>query len=148
MTDKREDILVRLLAIYRTVTGVVHVARNEQVADDWNFPAILLLDSDEGADESALGRGRPANAPNRVTMTPETFLLLGDLPEKVGTELNRYRARIIKAVLTDVELETIVGGNGEIAYRGCATSLSRGREMLGDIGLDFSITYKLNPADL
>ena len=148
MTDKREDILVRLLAIYRTVDGVAKVARNEQAADDWNFPALLLLDADEEGEEAALGRGRPANAPIRVTMTPETYLILGKLPEDVGTELNRYRARIVKAVLTDAELLTIVGTNGQIAYLGCASSLSRGREIIGDIGLNFEITYILNPADL
>ena len=147
MTDKREDILVRLLAIYRTVAGVKKVARNEQAADDWNFPALLLLDADEEA-EDATGRGRPATVPVRVTMTPETYLILGELPENVGSELNRYRARIIKAVLSDAELLTFVGQNGEIAYQGCATSLTRGREIIGDIGLNFAITYRLDAVAL
>ena len=147
MADKREAILVRLLAIYRTVDGVATVARNKQVAVDWNWPALLLLDADEES-EDALGRGRPPTGLARVTMTPETYLILGELPENVGTELNRYRARIVKAVLTDAELLTIVGTNGQIAYRGCATSLSRAREIIGDIGLEFAITYVLNPADL
>ena len=147
MSDKREDILVRLLAIYRTVDGVKKVARNEQVADDWNYPALLLLDADEEAEDTT-GRGRPPTGLTRVTMTPETYLVLGELPENVGRELNRYRARIIKAVLTDAELLTIVGKNGEIAYLGCATSLSHGREIIGDIGLNFAITYKLNQSDL
>ncbi len=148
MADKREQILVRLLAIYRTVEGVAKVARNEQIAGDDAFPALLLIDADEEGEEAALGRGRAPTAPIRVTMRPETYLILGDLPENVGTELSRYRARIIKAVLTDAELATIVGTNGEIAYLGCATALSRGSEIIGDIGLDFAITYKMNPADL
>ena len=33
-------------------------------------------------------------------------------------------------------------------YLGCATSLSRGREIIGDIGLNFAITYRLGPAGL
>lgn len=147
MSDKREDILVRLLAIYRTVDGVAKVVRNEQVADDWDFPALMLLDADEEA-EDRTGSGRPPTGVVRVTMTPETYLILGALPENVGSELNRYRARIVKAVLSDAELLTIVGKNGEIMYSGCATSLARGREIIGDIGLNFSITYKLNQADL
>ncbi len=147
MSDKREDILVRLMAIYRTVDGVAKVVRNEQVADDGNFPTLLLLDADEEAEDTT-GRGRPPTGLVRVTMTPETYLILGDLPENVASELNRYRARIVKAVLSDAELLTIVGKNGEIAYLGCATSLTRGREIIGDIGLNFAITYKLNQADL
>ena len=147
MTDKREAILVRLLAIYRTVDGIATVARNKQVAEDWKWPALLLLDGDEEAEE-ALGRGRPPTGLARVTMTPETYLILGELPENVGTELNRYRARIVKAVLTDAELLTIVGKNGEIAYLGCATTLTLARNIIGDLGLNFAITYVLNQADL
>ena len=147
MSDKRENILVRLMAIYRTVDGVSKVARNEQVADDWHFPALLLLDADEEAEDTT-GRGRPPTGVVRVTMEPETYLILGGQPENVGTELNRYRARIIKAVLSDAELLTIVGKNGEIAYLGCATSLTRGSQIIGDIGLNFEIAYVLNQADL
>ncbi len=98
MTDKREAILVRLLAIYKTVLGVKRVARNEQVAEDWEFPAILLLDADEEPAPPEPGNTRPATAPKLVTMTPETYLIFGGLPEKVGSELNRFRARVIKAV--------------------------------------------------
>ncbi len=148
MTDKREAILVRLLAIYRTVDGVATVARNKQVANDWEFPAIELLDADETlADPKPGARPAPDGLSLRI-MTPETYLILGDLPENVGTELNRYRARIVKAVLTDAELLALVGRNGEIVFEDCATSLARAREIIGEMGLSFSFTYVLNPADL
>ncbi len=109
MSDKREDILARLLAIYKTVVGVAKVARNEQVAEDWNFPALLLRDPGDDAEDAEDARSRPATAPIRVTMTPETYLILGELPETVGTELNRYRARIVKAVQA-VSSEPVSGG--------------------------------------
>ncbi len=147
MSDQRELILVRLLAIYKTVDGVKRVSRNEQVAEDWEFPAILLLDADEESDDTADGR-RPVNRTSMVVMSPETYVIFGGLPENVGSELNRYRARIIQAVLTDTELATLVGTNGDVAYLGCATSLSRGRELIGDIGLNFSIRYYLKPTAL
>ncbi len=113
MTDKREAILVRLLAIYKTVLGVKRVARNEQVAEDWEFPAILLLDADEEPAPPEPGNTRPATAPKLVTMTPETYLIFGGLPEKVGSELNRFRARVIKAVLTDAEPRKARTGSSE-----------------------------------
>ena len=146
--DRREDILVRLLAVCRTVDGVVKVARNEQVADDWDFPAVIVLDADEEADAAAFGRNRPAQAPNLVTMTPELYVILGEVPEAVGTELNRLRIRILKAVLTDAELLTIVGTNGEIRYESCATGLARGRQIIGEMGLVFGFTYPLKPTEL
>ena len=146
--DKREAILVRLLAICRTVAGVAKVARNEQVADDWDFPAVIVLDADEQADEAAFGRNRPPRAPNLVTMTPELYVILGETPEAVGSELNRLRARILKAVLTDAELAAIVGTNGEIRYESCATGLARGRQMIGEMGLVFAFVYLLEPAKL
>ncbi len=148
MLDRREDILVRLLAVCRTVDGVAKVARNEQVTNDWDFPAVIVLDADEEADEAAFGRGRPARSPNLVTMTPELYVILGETPEAVGSELNRLRARFIKAVLTDAELGGLVGTNGEIRYQACATGLARGRQMIGEMGLVFSFTYVLRPAEL
>lgn len=146
--DKREDILVRLLAVCRTVVGVAKVVRNEQVTDDWDFPALILLDADEEADDAAFGRNRPPQAPKLVTMTPELYVILGEVPEAVGTELNRLRVRILKAVLTDAELAAIVGTNGEIRYESCATGLVRGRQIIGEMGLVFAFVYLLEPTKL
>ncbi len=148
MSDQRELILVRLLAIYKTVLDVKRVSRNEQVAEDWEFPAILLLDADEESEDDVSNRSRPINRVSMVVMTPETYILFGGLPENVGSELNRFRARVVKAVLTDTELATLVGTNGDVVYLGCATSLTRGRELIGDIGLNFSIKYLLKPDTL
>ncbi len=148
MSDQRELILARLLAIYKTVDGVKRVSRNEQVAEDWEFPAILLLDADEDSDDTVSNRNRPVNRTSLIVMSPETYVIFGGLPEDVGSELNRFRARVVKAVLTDAELATLVGTNGDVVYLGCATSLTRGRELIGDIGLNFSIKYLLKPDTL
>ncbi len=145
--DKREDVLVRLLAICRTVVGVQVVERNKQIGSDWNLPAISLFDGDEEASED-FDPGHPPRTPALVTMAPELFVRLGDTPDGVGTELNRMRARILKAILTDAELVTIVGSNGQIRYEACATSLARGREILGEMGLVFRVVYVLTPSEL
>ena len=81
-------------------------------------------------------------------MTPEIYLLLGAKPENVGTEINALRATFIKSVLTDAGLLLIVGTNGDIRYEGCATSLARGRNMEGEMGISFSFAYTLRPEDL
>ena len=145
--DRREDILVRLLAVLRTV-GAATVERNLQVADDGNFPALQMMDGDEEADDSPFGRARPPNAPNMIAMTPHVHILLGEVPEDVGTELNRWRVRLLKAVLNDTALGNLVTTNGEIRYEALAVSLQRGRQIIGEMGLVFTFVYPLKPAEL
>lgn len=149
MADKREQILVRLVEIAEGVSGVIYAARNVGNIDDEDRPAIVIMDADEAADDGdGSGVARGTNAKRRVGLTPEIYILLGDKPEKIGTELNAFRAALIKAVLTDSTLQGIVGANGGIRYEGCATALSRGRSMEGEMGVSFTFTYILNPAEL
>ncbi len=143
--DKREDVLVRLLAILRTVVGVQVVERNKDIASDWNLPAITLKDGDEDAADD-FDPGHPPRTPLMIVMVPALFVRLGDTPDGVGTELNKMRARILKAILTDTELKTIVGTNGQIRYEASAPSLAHGREILGEMGMVFRIVYVLNPS--
>lgn len=147
MADKREQLLSRLLVVAQGLPGIAGAFRNKDEISDKARPAIVILDSDEAADD-ADPPNRPSRSPRRVAMTPEIYLLLGAKPENVGTEINAFRARFIKAVLGDAELLAIVGTNGDIRYEGCATSLARGRNMEGEMGISFSFTYVLRPEDL
>ena len=147
MADKREQLLSRLLAIAQSIPGIASAVRNKDEISDKARPAIVILDADEVADD-ADPASRPSRAPRRIAMTPEIYLLLGAKPEHVGPEINALRAKFIKAVLTDSELLAIVGTNGDIRYEGCATSLARGRNMEGEMGISFSLTYVLRPEDL
>ena len=148
MPDTREDILVRLLTVASGVMGIATAERNAQVAEEWDFPAAIVLDADEQADERASGRGRPANAPNLVAMTPEVYLILAEDAENVGTALNRLRARLIKAVLGDAALLALTADGRGIRYEAAATGLGRGRSMIGEMGVSFTFTYLLKPAEL
>ena len=118
MADKRELLLSRLLTIAQGISGVASAVRNKDEISDKARPAIVI------------------------------YLLLGAKPEHVGPEINALRATFIKAVLTDGELLAIVGSNGDIRYEGCATSLARGRNMEGEMGISFSLTYTLRPEEL
>lgn len=148
MADRRERILAQLLVVAKSVDGVKKAVRNQKGLSDDQMPGIVIYDSDEDADDRDVGRSRPPNAPNMVTMTPEILLLLAGLPENVGEEINSFRAKFLKAVMTDSDLRTIVGSNGEIRYRGCATGLTQGRQMSGEMGVSFAFTYPLLPAEL
>ncbi|MCW2854367.1 MAG: hypothetical protein JWM84_4031 [Nocardioides sp.] len=146
--DRREAILARLLEIAAAIPGIVLAARNRPDFSDRARPAILILDADETADDREKGRGRAANAPNLVGMTPEIHVLLGGKHEQIGTQINALRVLLLKAVLTDEALRTIVGPNGEIRYEACATDLAAGRAVEGNLGVSFTFTYPLIPSEL
>ena len=149
MTDKREQILVRLLGIAQGLPGIAAAFRNKDEISDRQRPCIVILDADEAADDAdPSGLARRPNAPRRIGMTPEIYLMLGAKPEDVGTAINGFRAAFIKAVLMDSELATIVGSNGDIRYEGCATGLARGRNMEAEMGLSFTFSYILRPDEL
>jgi hypothetical protein len=149
MTDKREQILVRLLGIAQSLPGIAAAFRNKDEISDRQRPCIVILDADEAADDAdPSGLARRPNAPRRIGMTPEIYLMLGAKPEDVGTAINGFRVAFIKAVLTDSALATNVGSNGDIRYDGCATGLARGRNMEAEMGLSFTFSYILRPDEL
>jgi hypothetical protein len=142
--DNREAILARLLIIAAGVDGVAKSYRNKDDVPETSRPAIVILDGDEGSDDSDPGR-RPANAPRRIGMTPEIYILLGGTPATVGTDINLIRAKFVKAVMTDATLIGLTLDGVGIRYEGCATGLARGRSMEGEMGLSFTFTYLMRP---
>ena len=148
MTDKRELILARLVALAAGVTGVANAYRNADEVTEAQRPAVVVYDADEAASSADLGRGRPSATVRRIAMTPQVFILLTGKPAGVGTALNGIRAALISAIQSDATLQAIVGPNGSIAYDGFSTTLSRGRAVEAEGALSFTFNYILNPADL
>ena len=145
--SKREDILARLVTVCATIPGVVFCARNRDEITDRQKPAVVIWDADEVANEGEPKRAG-ASGPQIISMTPEIYILLSGSPETVGTQLNTLRDALLKAVLTDATMRTITGPNGAIRYEGCATGLSRGRSMEGEMGVSISFQYPFNPNTL
>jgi len=146
--DKREAILARLSEVVGTLPGISTVARNQDEISEHKRPAIVIFDADESADERAEQQGHPGRAPNIVEMSPEMLILLGTVPEQVGSALNGLRAKLIKAVLTDAQLIALAGQNGRVRYAGCSTHLGHGRSMEGSMAVHFSFAYVLRPEQL
>ncbi|MET3995833.1 hypothetical protein ABID65_007505 [Bradyrhizobium sp. S3.9.2] len=147
--DRREQILARLLAVMTAVAEAEggHAFRNEPKVPEAKLPAIRIYDGDETADESAYGRGRPASGPLIVAAMPEMYVTLTADTEELGTALNGWRAKVIKAATTDEALLALCH-NGDVRYLGCSTALGEGREMTGDLGIAFAFNYALRPAQL
>ena len=148
MLDRREAILAQLLIVLKTVQGVPHVFRNRLDLSERQRPAIIILDSDEVVEAGGSAQGRSPRAPSVVSMTPEIFIVLQDSAGEVGNELNILRARVLRAILSDSTLKTLTGPNGSIRYEGCATGLSRGRNMEGEMGVSIAFQYPLIISEL
>jgi hypothetical protein len=147
--DRRELILARLLEIAEDIPGIRNAYRNQDEINESQRPAILILDADEQAEDRDGGRlGRRPTTPTRVGMTPEIYIMLAGTPASVGTSLNGFRASLIAAILGDETLGALTGTNGEILYLGAATSLARGRQAEGSMGLSFTFTYPLIPSEI
>ncbi len=147
MTDIREAILVRLLAIADGISGINTALRNTDSISDSKYPAILILDGDETVDEGNKP-GRPSTVSVRVNMTPEIYILTTGASGAVGTTANAFRALVVKAILSDATLAGILSTNGSARYEGCATDLAMGRQMQGHCGLSFVFSYILDPTAL
>ena len=146
MQDKREEILIRLEALFQGLAGITLAGRNILLPDERQRPCLILLDADEVAAQSAQvpGRRSPGGAA-LISMTPEVWLILSGKAALVGPQINALRLTIIRAVLFDTALNDICGPNGGITYEGCATGLARARNLEAEMGLSFTFTYPLQP---
>lgn len=147
--DRREEILERLAVVMAAIPGVTLAGRNIMQPDATQRPCVIVLDADEqaGAQSQTRDRVRPSG-PVLIDLTPEIYLLVNGGSATVGPAINAFRVLIVKAVLTDATLATLVTSSGAITYEGCATGLSRARSMEGEMGLQFTFTYPLNPSEL
>jgi hypothetical protein len=144
--DKREAILQRLVQIAAGLEGVATAVRNHDEISERARPAIAIFDADESMAEHS--SEHPGRAPNIIEMSPEVLILLGAKPERVGSALNTLRAKLIKTVLTDRQLNELAGSNGYVRYAGCSTHLGHGRSMEGSMSVQFSFAYVLRPEQL
>ena len=145
MTDRREQIIQRLVAIATTV--VARIARNDTTITGKTGNAIVIWDGDEAVDAEAQPMRRRADAPLLVEMTPELRILREEPAADLGTSLNTLRLSVISAVITDAlnggTLATLVGTNGHVRYDGLSTEMMPGRALEGALGVRFNIRYPL-----
>ncbi|MBB2698959.1 UNVERIFIED_ORG: hypothetical protein GGI66_003636 [Rhizobium esperanzae] len=147
MADPREQILQRLVAVLGSVEGVRKVKRNELDQNETTLPLAVILDGDETAADSD-PVSRPPTAPRLMTMTPEIYVVVANKAAQVGTDVNAMRARVINAIASDAEIIALTKDREGGRYEGAASGLSRGRSMMGEVGLSFSFRYVLRPGSI
>ena len=151
MTDNREAILARLEVVLAAIAGIESFARNRGLRDNDSRPGIVLLDGDESERPPRVGRnvaGRQSMLPVFMAMRPQVFVLMDTRkPQNVGigTDINAFRTAIIRAVAADATLRALVGTNGDIVYNGSETDLKSGSPLDGEMRLDFTFSYFVDP---
>ncbi|WP_375782912.1 hypothetical protein ACE10Z_23650 [Bradyrhizobium sp. Pha-3] len=156
--DRREAILVQLLAIATAAPGVTTAARNRLAPTDDESPSIIIYDGDEMVLESSDAPGeirRPARKPRVVPMAPTIEVLLGASPANAGTVINGIRKYLIKTIIQDETLASLVVSDMTsppmargIHYLGCTFGAGLGRSLQADMVLNFAFTYVLNIDEL
>ncbi|MGR9317289.1 hypothetical protein ACU8LZ_12660 [Rhizobium leguminosarum] len=147
MADPRELILVRLGLVIAGVEDIRKVKRNELDQNESILPLAVILDGDETANDSD-PVSRPPTAPRIMTMTPEIYIIVTDKAASVGTKINLLRCRVISAIANDAEIIALTKDREGGRYEGAASGLSRGRSMMGEVGLSFSFRYVLRPGSI
>jgi hypothetical protein len=151
MTDVRENILARLLAIGAGIPNMRSAHRNNVDIPEDQLPAVVVFDGDEDTNDGSDVSMRPANRPTVVQMTPEIHI--ADQGDEVTLDIPALRRELIKRVLNDAELnEQIVKtgrhGNGAIRYLGCQTDVVWLRKLHLALRAQFMFKYTLRPDDL
>ena len=148
MTDRREEILERLVALVAAIPNIRWAQRNNPDIPDDQLPAASVFDGDEVTSSSATIRTttRAVARDGLVEMTPE--IIIAEQAEEVGSDLAVLRRELIKGVLNDATLIALIGTNGAIDYLGCQTDLGWGRSLQGALRAQFTFKYPLKIEEL
>jgi len=151
MTDVREDILARLLAIGAAIPNIRSAQRNNVDIPEDQLPAVIIFDGDEETDGGSDLSQRPANAPMVVQMRPEIHI--ADQGDEVTLDIPALRRELIKRVLNDTQLNDLIvktarAGGGAIRYLGCQTDVVWLRKLHLALRAQFMFKYALKPWQL
>lgn len=151
MADKREQIILRLMAIAATIDGIETVVRNRGLLKDEQRPAIVILDADESPASPSVTKipSRGGIMPSLINMRPEMYYLEKEARiqnVQIGEKLNAVRMLVCAAIANDADLKALLGPNGGIIYNGAITDLKSGSALTGEMKLDFTYRYVFDPA--
>lgn len=160
--DRREQIMTLLGDLLGAITNgsqAIQVFRDRGELDQPSRGSFVLLDGKEELVTQIRGQSM-TNTPAAVfRLTPEiwyvakarddtTNLTLDGVSAPIGPELSAVRLSVIKTLLTDPNLEALLGPNGQVAYLGCNTDMQSGSTIEGQLQLLFSFDYVLDPRKL
>jgi hypothetical protein len=149
--DKRELLLLRLEAALRAIPGIAAVYRDRGEFEVDKVPLVLLLDGVERKLQGSEALGRRVG-PSIMGLNPQIFFVMKPVPlreaDTLGPALSDWRVRLLKCIMKDQQLLSLVGPNGDIEYLGSETDMQTGRSMEGQLQISVQFRYVFNPTDL
>lgn len=151
MTDgSGDDIMDRLLAIGQEMkaAGDFAFAVRDDVEIGYDrLPGFNLLDNEEEGN-APIGRPETSDRPTPMRMFP--LLCIADQAPagEIAGRMRALRRKVVRKVMTDATLKTLVGKNGGFAYRGFVADFVATEQILGRMVLRFEFAYLLAPASL
>jgi hypothetical protein len=134
---------------------VESVYRNRAPLRDYARPALYLFDGPEDIGSPVGGyttQRSTFSRPAFMVMHPQVFAVLNqripDKSDEYGPLLSQYRIALIKTLLEDSELISLVTSNGQIAYQGYDTDMKTLSSMEGQLQMLFAFTYPLITSEL
>lgn len=143
--ERKEQILGRLVELANDMPGVKTVQRNDVAFSETDVPAIVILDGDEEADDSAYQRKRGSLTPVIVALSPEVFFLVDDPESKnAGTRLNALYLAFLRKCLNDTKLRSLAHDD-DIRFNSFGSGFAAGRVMRAEGNLSLTIRYVFYP---
>jgi hypothetical protein len=159
MIDAREQIILRLVELLGSVSGITAVYRDRGQTTEDSLPAAYVLDGEETIPQEArdgIFRSKSVKMrPTPMTLRPQIFILLkprdtvlnltlDNVSAPIGPELSAYRFQVLSAIVNDPTLLGLLTTNGQMIYLGCDTDMQTMSAMNGSLQMHFEFTYFLD----
>lgn len=151
MTDRREQILSRLLAVCQGVDGVASVWRNRPDAPGLSRPSIIIQDGAESLSTrvpQSFARVRFGELQMMELHPVVELKLRADTGTKAGELVSLFRGRVINAVCDDASLQEFVSTNGAIWLESFSQPEPTPETQEPRASFEFAFLYPLRRADL
>jgi hypothetical protein len=153
----REQILAQIAALLEGVSGLAGFYRDRGDFQEFQLPAVLLLDGSEELVSEILPRKTVYMPPAIMRLQPEIFVLLkrrddasnltvnDGVAAPIGPEISFWRDLVLSTLINDSVLAGLLTTTGQIVYRGCQTDMATGRTLYGELQLFVDFHYVWEP---
>lgn len=145
MADQRENILNRLVPVCLGVTGINAAVRNKKDVPGIVRPAAIILDGSESKRETE--KHVKFSARQMMEMMPSIRIIArSDDGVDAGALLSTLRGRLVGAILSDADLRSYVGANGDIQFDEYSVDEPdpETREFRATLGMTFTYPFHLS----
>jgi hypothetical protein len=155
MTDVREEILLRILAVLAALPGIETAARNRLELSGTRRPAAILHDGveEESSQDSAAPPPR-GSLKQFMSLQPRIVIMMGDSSDAIGAAMSAFRAALLPAILGDATLQQLCGGPSGVRgqttmlYLGSTLETVGGATTEATMEFNFRFQYVLSIEDL